>query len=329
MKAIRVHSPQAGGDGLVLEDVPYRTPPRTMSSSRSTRPGSHRASRAGRGPGPTGLAATAPRPSPAVPGHEVSGEVAGLGLGTTGLTFGRRFFGLTGWTRDVAAIAAEVDGTRRQPGRAARQGRDATRLERPDTGQARGRPMKGKEFGLDQDEHGVRVHCRTGDRVVTLTGSYALACPGARGEDVRRMIGLTFEGHTPVRAPLAVHGLADFLAAVRHRHPCRDRPRAPWDLPDRATRPNHPLRPRHIRLHDLLPGTGVEVGRRGDRAASRARQRRRTGSPSAIQMDGDDHSASEPARRRRGSLIEPCWGGDEPLPLPGGPPEPSLKTVPR
>jgi hypothetical protein len=55
--------------------------------------------------------------------------VAGLGLGTTGLTFGRRFFGLTGWTRDVAAIAAEVDGTRRQPGRAARQGRDATRLD--------------------------------------------------------------------------------------------------------------------------------------------------------------------------------------------------------
>jgi homogentisate 1,2-dioxygenase len=28
----------------------------------------------------------------------------------------------------------------------------------------------------------------------------------------------------------------------------------PWELPDLSTRPNHPLRPRHLRLHDLFGG---------------------------------------------------------------------------
>src|SRR6476469_2975927 len=26
-----------------------------------------------------------------------------------------------------------------------------------------------------------------------------------------------------------------------------------WELPDQATTPNHPLKPRHLKLHDLLP----------------------------------------------------------------------------
>jgi len=38
--------------------------------------------------------------SPVIPGHEVSGEVAELGMGTTGLTVGQRVFGLTDWARD-------------------------------------------------------------------------------------------------------------------------------------------------------------------------------------------------------------------------------------
>ncbi|MFB6718731.1 NADP-dependent oxidoreductase [Kribbella sp. NPDC056345] len=38
--------------------------------------------------------------APSVPGHEVSGVVAELGYGTTGLTVGQRVFGLTDWTRD-------------------------------------------------------------------------------------------------------------------------------------------------------------------------------------------------------------------------------------
>jgi len=39
-----------------------------------------------------------------------------------------------------------------------------------------------------------------------------------------------------------------------------------WELPDQSTQPNHPLRPRHLRLHDLFPGedwkaTDVVTGR--------------------------------------------------------------------
>jgi homogentisate 1,2-dioxygenase len=41
----------------------------------------------------------------------------------------------------------------------------------------------------------------------------------------------------------------------------------PWDVPDPATTPNHPLKPRHLRLHDLFPketwaGTDAVTGRR-------------------------------------------------------------------
>ncbi|UBU08376.1 NADP-dependent oxidoreductase [Nonomuraea gerenzanensis] len=38
--------------------------------------------------------------TPSVPGHEVSGTVAELGYGTTGLSVGQRVFGLTDWTRN-------------------------------------------------------------------------------------------------------------------------------------------------------------------------------------------------------------------------------------
>jgi NADPH:quinone reductase-like Zn-dependent oxidoreductase len=38
--------------------------------------------------------------SPSIPGHEVSGVVAELGYGTTGLTVGQRVFGLTDWARN-------------------------------------------------------------------------------------------------------------------------------------------------------------------------------------------------------------------------------------
>lgn len=38
--------------------------------------------------------------TPSIPGHEVSGVVAELGYGTTGLTVGQRVFGLADWTRN-------------------------------------------------------------------------------------------------------------------------------------------------------------------------------------------------------------------------------------
>ncbi|MEV0595943.1 NADP-dependent oxidoreductase [Nonomuraea cavernae] len=62
--------------------------------------------------------------TPSVPGHEVSGIVAELGYGTTGLTVGQRVFGLTDWTRNgslaeyvavearnLAPLPADVDHT--------------------------------------------------------------------------------------------------------------------------------------------------------------------------------------------------------------------------
>ncbi len=33
-----------------------------------------------------------------------------------------------------------------------------------------------------------------------------------------------------------------------------------WDLPDLATTPNHPLKPRHLKLHDLFPGSAPGAG---------------------------------------------------------------------
>jgi NADPH:quinone reductase-like Zn-dependent oxidoreductase len=62
--------------------------------------------------------------TPSVPGHEVSGTVAELGYGTTGLSVGQRVFGLTDWTRNgslaeyvavearnLAPLPADIDHT--------------------------------------------------------------------------------------------------------------------------------------------------------------------------------------------------------------------------
>src|SRR6201992_1363635 len=62
--------------------------------------------------------------TPSVPGHELSGVVAELGYGTTGLTVGQRVFGLADWARDgslaqsaaveartLAPLPADVDHT--------------------------------------------------------------------------------------------------------------------------------------------------------------------------------------------------------------------------
>lgn len=94
MKAVRIH--ERGGE-LVLEEVPYphaaendvivKVRAAGFTPGELTWPGTW-VDRAGRDRAPT------------VPGHEVSGEVAELGLGTTGLSVGQRVFGLTDWGRD-------------------------------------------------------------------------------------------------------------------------------------------------------------------------------------------------------------------------------------
>src|SRR3954470_8809183 len=47
--------------------------------------------------------------------------------------------------------------------------------------------------GIAQDEAGLTVTCANGE---TIRGSYAIACPGPRSDDVRAMLGLTFPGES-------------------------------------------------------------------------------------------------------------------------------------
>ena len=96
MKAVRIHE-RGGADALIVEQAPY---PHLAENDVMVRV--HAAAfthtelhwprtwtdRAGRDRTPT------------IPGHEVSGEVAELGPGATGLTVGQRVFGLTDWARD-------------------------------------------------------------------------------------------------------------------------------------------------------------------------------------------------------------------------------------
>jgi len=91
MQAVRIHT-RAGPDALVVEEAPY---PHTAENDVVIR-----VHAAGFTPGELDWPGTwkdlAGRDRcPVIPGHEVSGEVAELGMGTTGLTVGQRVFGLT------------------------------------------------------------------------------------------------------------------------------------------------------------------------------------------------------------------------------------------
>lgn len=97
MQAIIVEDQDAGVAGMRLSEVPY---PNTAENDVIVR-----VHAAGFTPGelawPTTWTDRAGRDrTPSVPGHEVSGVVAELGYGTTGLTVGQRVFGLTDWTRN-------------------------------------------------------------------------------------------------------------------------------------------------------------------------------------------------------------------------------------
>src|SRR5256714_4363080 len=57
--------------------------------------------------------------TPSIPGHELAGVVTALGYGTTGLSVGRRVFGLTDWHRDgtlAEYVAIEVRNLAPLPG---------------------------------------------------------------------------------------------------------------------------------------------------------------------------------------------------------------------
>ncbi|MET0822400.1 MAG: FAD-dependent monooxygenase [Aeromicrobium sp.] len=49
---------------------------------------------------------------------------------------------------------------------------------------------------LQQDDTSVTVQCETQDGVVEEIGAYALICAGARGELLRQLLGVTFDGQT-------------------------------------------------------------------------------------------------------------------------------------
>lgn len=121
MRAITASDRDAGVSGLTLTDLPYphaaendvivRVHAAGFTRGELDWPGTW-SDRAGRDR------------TPSVPGHEVSGVVAELGYGTTGLTVGQRVFGLTDWARDgslaeyvavearnLAPLPADVDHT--------------------------------------------------------------------------------------------------------------------------------------------------------------------------------------------------------------------------
>src|ERR1700751_5349305 len=97
MQAITVSDRDAGVAGLSLTDLPYPQPADNEVVVR--------VHAAGFKPGELDVPHTwidrAGRDrTPSVPGHELSGVVAELGYGTTGLSVGQRVFGLADWTRD-------------------------------------------------------------------------------------------------------------------------------------------------------------------------------------------------------------------------------------
>ena len=56
-------------------------------------------------------------------------------------------------------------------------------------------------------------------------------------------------------------GLSSDSSLLYHRHiPSAMVDARVWDLPDLSTTPNHPLMPRHLRLHDLFPGENAGAG---------------------------------------------------------------------
>src|SRR6476660_5261581 len=97
MQAITVRDRAAGVAGLSLTDLPHphaaendvivRVHAASFTPGELDWPGTW-TDRAGRDR------------TPAIPGHEVSGVVAELGYGTTGLTVGQRVFGVTDWARN-------------------------------------------------------------------------------------------------------------------------------------------------------------------------------------------------------------------------------------
>jgi NADPH:quinone reductase-like Zn-dependent oxidoreductase len=97
MHAIAVRDRDAGLAGLSLTDLPYPHSAENDVIVRVHAAGFTRGELAWPG---TWTDRGGRDRTPSVPGHEVSGVVAELGYGTTGLTVGQRVFGLADWSRN-------------------------------------------------------------------------------------------------------------------------------------------------------------------------------------------------------------------------------------
>jgi NADPH:quinone reductase-like Zn-dependent oxidoreductase len=119
MGAITARDPETGAGDLSLTDTPYPVAAENDVIVRVHAAGFTR----GDLDWPRTWVAGLDR-APSVPGHELSGVVAEMGYGTTGLTVGQRVFGLTDWTRNgslaeytavearnLAPLPADVDYT--------------------------------------------------------------------------------------------------------------------------------------------------------------------------------------------------------------------------
>jgi NADPH:quinone reductase-like Zn-dependent oxidoreductase len=121
MQAITVSDREAGASGLALTDLPH---PHAAENDVIVRVHAAGFTR-GELSWPATWTDRAGRDrTPGVPGHELSGVIAELGYGTTGLTVGQRVFGLADWTRDgslaeytavearnLAPLPADIDHT--------------------------------------------------------------------------------------------------------------------------------------------------------------------------------------------------------------------------
>jgi NADPH:quinone reductase-like Zn-dependent oxidoreductase len=97
MQVIAVRARDTGLAGLSLADLPYPHAAENDVIVRVHAAGFTRGELAWEG---TWTDRGGRDRTPSVPGHEVSGVVAELGYGTTGLTIGQRVFGLADWTRN-------------------------------------------------------------------------------------------------------------------------------------------------------------------------------------------------------------------------------------
>ena len=121
MQAIAVNDRAAGVDGLSLTEMPYPQAAENDVIVRVYAAGFTRGELDWQG---TWSDRAGHDRTPSMPGHELSGVVAELGYGITGLTVGQRVFGLADWTRDgslaeyaavearnLAPLPADVDYT--------------------------------------------------------------------------------------------------------------------------------------------------------------------------------------------------------------------------